>query len=296
MGFKYLNMDKLRVVHSFWTYPMLKKDDRWGIKNQFMNNIWILTLSVIYAKRNSDIHLVLYTDNLGYELLKDLPYDEIHKDLENIPKLPFTEVLWAQGKLYAMKNEPLCSIHTDYDVFIKTKKCVETLKDVVNYDLIVQDTEFAYGDEYDTQRILLNKIGIPVSEKFAYNCGVVGFNNQELKDLYYSTYFKYLEIIRNKLIEGTLEDRCYDLNIEQENLYAISKNYKVKDILGLKDWDKYSIYNQKAIDIGYQHLIGKIKYLEIERVKRYIKFYNKNIYNLIESTLNNYERDKRINT
>ena len=273
----------LRIVHSFWTYPMIKTI-RWNESEQLQNNLWILALSVIYAKSHKNVQLILYTDDIGYNLLKDLPYDEIYTTLNDIKIEPYSEVFWAQGKFYAMQNEPLCSIHTDFDVFLKTDKCINSLLEINNYDLIVQDIEFANGSAYDNQKInLMSKCNINTISEYAYNCGVIGFNNQELKNKYFNNYFQNKEKILQALSDKKLKPACYDLNIEQEYLYKISKDYNVKTLLGIKNWNKYEEYNQKAIDLGYQHLIGKSKYIHINKVKQLVNYYNPNIFKIINN-------------
>lgn len=273
----------LRIVHSFWTYPMISTI-RWNESQQLQNNLWILALSVIYAKKHNNVQLILYTDDIGYNLLKDMPYDEIYTTLNDIKTGPYSEVFWAQGKFYAMQNEPLCSIHTDFDVFLKSDKCIDTLLEINNYDLIVQDTEFANGPEYNNQKqTLLSKCGINTISDYAYNCGVIGFNNKELKEKYFNNYFCNKEKIRQALVDKKISPACYDLNIEQEYLYKISKNYNTKTLLGIKNWNKYNEYNQKAIDLGYQHLIGQSKYIYIDKVKKLVKYYNQDIFNIINN-------------
>lgn len=56
--------------------------------------------------------------------------------------------IFACGKMYAMRQEPLDSIHIDGDVFIKSEECI---KDRLPSELLVQNIENAeaYKDSFE---------------------------------------------------------------------------------------------------------------------------------------------------
>ena len=107
----------MRFVHSYWSKPM--KEKRWGYEPEELQRGDLLTfaLSVLYIKKLGHT-IVLYTDDDGKKLLGELPYDEIYTTLNDIPE-DIPPMMWAYGKFFAMKNEPLGAIHIDGDVFIK---------------------------------------------------------------------------------------------------------------------------------------------------------------------------------
>jgi hypothetical protein len=95
------------------------------------------TCSQYYAKKNTGLKTILYTDELGAELFKDIPYDEIILfDKSIIEKLP--KSIWSAGKILAMTMENRPFIHIDFDFFILNKSFMESVENV---------PFFAYHDE-----------------------------------------------------------------------------------------------------------------------------------------------------
>lgn len=81
----------------------------------------LATCSQYYAKKNTGYRTVLYTDEIGANLLKNIPYDEIILFDKNIlDKLP--KNVWSIGKILAMSMEKRPFIHIDFDFFIFSKK------------------------------------------------------------------------------------------------------------------------------------------------------------------------------
>lgn len=276
----------MRIFQSLWTKPAL--DKRWDQDNQLESNIWLYTLSVLYAK-SIGLEIVLYTDSLGKALLNHLPYDAIYTTLNNIPD-SIPTMVWAYGKFEALKNEPIGSIHIDGDVFLKKSDILKEL-DFSSYDVIVQNAE-GMGWYYTDPKKQLIKYNI-ISEDFlntnyAYNCGIVGFNNKELKNQYLNFYFDSINKVsttRNlKTIMLSNKSFCIDLPLEQHSLAALCQNYKVKELLKGED------LHQKSLSIGYQHLIGKDKYSHIDRIKAYVLALDSTLYYKTKKVIEKYKK------
>ena len=126
----------MRFVHSLWPSPSL--NERWGFdaKTAIITNIWYYSLSVAYLKKLGQ-KIVLHTDNFGQECLNHIPYDEIYLTIENEVPKDICPIMWACSKFYALKNEPLESIHIDGDVFIKSQKCLDMIN-AGSFDLFCQ--------------------------------------------------------------------------------------------------------------------------------------------------------------
>lgn len=283
----------MRIFQSLWTKPAL--DKRWDTSGQLESNIWLYTLSVIYAK-SIGVEIVLHTDSLGKALLSHLPYDKIYTTLNNIPETIPT-MIWAYGKFEALKQEPLGSIHIDGDVFLKKPEVLKGLE-YSNYDLIVQNTE-GLGYSYENTEKILDKYGIISSESFnvpyAYNCGVIGINNAQLKKMYLDFYLKYTKAVsQNRVLKNMMaHDKyiCVDLPLEQHSIAVLSKNFKVKQLL--ENGGGEAITNltvQSSIKLGYQHLIGKEKYNHIERVKAYVLALNRDLYYKTKKVIEKYSK------
>lgn len=263
----------MRLVHSFASQKCSEEN--------FKMHMCYFILSCLYAK-NSGFEIVLYCDKKTEDFLKIAPYDEIHPILEGI-EWPANGRIYAWSKFFAMANEPLGSIHIDGDVFLKDPKLLEKLN-FDNYDCIVQslETPFVYGADsrncWEECRKCFDSCEYPIWAKRLcnemYNCGIVGINNQELKDEYFKTYWLMLERYNKTGIDI---DSVPDIIIEQQFLKDLTdyKRYKVKKLLRTYE------FQQDAINLGYQHLIGLSKMENLDRILKLIKKKDKNIYKKI---------------
>ena len=248
-----------------------------------MLNTFYFALSCIYAKK-SGFKINLHTDKRGYRYLKELPYDEIWIDLEDLPN---TKRCFAASKFKALENEPLGVIHIDGDVFIKKPELAHIL-DFEDNDLIVQSLEergkFNYGWGWDRSAFVLSKCTYPEwTSKYLtcmFNNGVLGINNQKLKEEYLNTYWYMLD---QYLEKGIDVDSVPDLIIEQGFLYDLTKarGYKVKYVLNSNR--PYS----SATEIGYQHLLGNAKLREFDTCKRTLFKESPEVYNYLKSAWGN---------
>ena len=256
----------MRLIHSFCSSACSEE--------AFKQYMWYFALSCIYAKQN-DFVMVLHCDKKTEDILKLAPYDEIITDIP--PYAPSTENMYAQAKFIAMKHELLGSIHIDGDVFLKGKELPELLK-FDDYDCIVQNVEYpenGWGYLWEESSEMFRFCPYPDWAKrkceSMYNCGIVGFNNQELKNIYFDTYWKMVNRYANNPIAV---NGVPDIIIEQQFLKDLtdSKNYSVKTLL-----DFYHL--EKAKEIGFQHSIGGSKDKNLDKVKSLIKEYDENLYN-----------------
>lgn len=263
----------MRFIHSFSTRPIsINCYDTNSIK-RLLGNIIYYTASVLYLKRLNQT-IVLHTDTLGKTLLGHLPYDEIHLTCDDIPK-DIHPRFWAASKMYALAEEPINSIHIDGDVFIKSDKCLEAINDS-DWDIIVQNFEAAswYKKEYSifernedyckSHDLILNSQG-------AFNTGILGFRNQELKDKFINGY-KALVSYFSQVSKFQLDNGNYntpDLIVEQKYIYQLSKDSKVNILLD----------NNDAKEIGYQHILSMQKFSLLDKCMEIIKMLDINYYN-----------------
>ena len=149
----------------------------------------------MYAKR-SGFEIVAHCDERAKEYLQLAPYDDIIIDLEGITPIANSNI-YAWSKFAAMKSESLGAIHIDGDVFLKDEKLIELLN-FDDYDCIVQCLENTrtYGVNatlvWNMSKNAFKNIDYPdwarTQCKQMYNCGIIGFNNEELKQQYFDTY------------------------------------------------------------------------------------------------------------
>lgn len=283
---------KMRFTHSVWTKPMQGK--RWNIDGQLANNLWLFALSVAYVKKFGH-EIVLHTDTLGKELYGWLPYNEIHLTLDNHN---VHERFWASGKILAQEAEPLHAIHIDGDVFLKKPEVYEIIADK-KADLIVQmiegdSTPSCLGSCYaENLNLVLSGLNLSVPEEFdinlnsAHNCGLVKFNNADLKKRYIDGYKQMLEIcskdpVFTKRITAD-NNLCPDIIIEQWWLKSVADYYGYKTKTILSNWG-CDIHNY-AKKIGFTHVIGHQKYSQIHLVKERLLEISPNLYKKVEQVI-----------
>lgn len=262
-------MNNISFVHTFWTKPAF--NDRWHVDkiDQIVKNIWYYTLSTVYVKLLGH-NIELHTDDFGMKCLDHIPYDKIHLTLNTIPNYikPYS---WAFGKFWALQYCPLNSAHIDGDVFVKSIKCLDKIYGYINEgcDGVFQNTEHGCTPNYpiygDTVK-LLSTLRYPEwaerSGTNAYNTGFCLFNNENYKNEFLAEYFRcHKDCGSNATIEQLCnlnKHECPDLVIEQQFMYDLAhhKNLKIDTLL------KFDTMHSDAVNIGYQHIIGKRKYDE----------------------------------
>lgn len=273
----------MRFVHSLSTKPLGLQLYGSNILQRFIGNICYYSLSLAYLKKLNQ-KVILYTDTLGAALLSHLPYDEIHITLDDIPD-ELSPRFWAAGKIYAMEQEPLGSIHIDGDVFIKKESLIELINNS-DWDLLVQNYEkdlwsSSYYEEFPHFKNEINfckQFGVNPTQYGAYNTGILGFWNQTLKDKFINTY-KSVSLNHSKLHYKELEEsenRTPDLITEQTFIYQLSKPYKVKQLLDTTD---NKIIREVCNNLGYQHVITMWKYTYLDKCLEVLKKVSPEIYN-----------------
>lgn len=288
----------MRIAHSLWTKPLVM--NRWFLENQLEPSIWLYALSFAYAKRISD-KVVLHTDDLGYDFLNCIPYDKIYLSLNELEDEH--QKFWSYGKILALENEPIKSIHIDGDVFLKKSIIIDRLHFKNDEDLICQMIESGYLFDvgYKNQLPYFNNAfrnvkikGYGIGER-AFNGGVLGFGNQKLKDEFIKNYKKM--IFHSKKDENIMfnMDGSYEPNIILEQYYLASlceyRNDKIKFVLDPTEVEKVNSLNAVADKLGFVHAWGKTKY-EVkfqELVKQRLKEINPRLYNSVKLKIENSE-------
>jgi hypothetical protein len=273
-------MSKVKLFHSIWSKPQ-EESSRWDFSKECREYVELLVTatSVSFAKRN-DCEIVLQTDNIGKEKYDWLPYDDVQASLQGHDYSPH---FWASGKVMAQQHVPLGYIQIDTDVFIKSRAAVERLQMLGDYDLITQniETNYEYNCNREAYKGFINMLGgatlpgLPEADFTpghcsAYCCGTVGFNSQELKELYIEGYKKlYQQLAGNAALETLAKNHCMDLFCEQAWLYQCAKALDASVCCLLETLAA----SQSAVGIGYTHLafVSKYKPEVIERVEQILQ-------------------------
>lgn len=247
---------------------------------RLLGNVWYYALSNAYSKKVG-AYTICHTDSLGALFLQHIPYDELHVDLDNIYK-DIHPRFWAYAKIKAIEKEDVNFVHIDGDVFIKSKDCFDILFDR-KYDVIVQNFESSswYNKEFHVfdnikDTCIKNKLNYKLEG--AYNTGVLGFKNKQLKDNFVKGYINIAkDVSKNNKIILDKEWHCTpDLIIEQRYIYQLAKQYRAYTLFD----DEHTV-NEQAKFINYQHVITIEKFKHLDKVKALLKKHDKETYNKI---------------
>lgn len=270
----------MKYIHSIWSKPATNDnfDNKFDVK-YLSKNFYSYLLSALLIKKMGH-SIELYCDKNSEEMYSMIPYDKINVVDYESDGVDSKFWIWGKIKTHILMNEPY--IHIDGDVFL--------FRDILNekYDnkhaAVVQSLENdkTVGGGFDNV-YLKSTIPFPDGKydinwkKYnyeAYNCGVVGFNDMKLKNIYAN---KVKEILVDLSTNNDFDDnrKKYDgmfLIAEQSLLLYLLKEYNANiyevipyDEIKERNYDWYSLATEK----GYCHMWGYSKYREdvIDKIK-----------------------------
>jgi len=256
-----------------WSSPSKKDnfDNEYDIK--YLNkNFYSYFLSALLIKKLG-YKIELYCDENTADVYSLIPYDKIHViDFDN-DGISSKFWMWGKIKTHILQNEPY--IHIDGDVFM-FRDIIGHNIDNENYKVVVQqqEDENVMGDDFpkvyeksknpftDLQSIKINWNKYNLN---AYNCGVIGFNDMNIKNEYVNSVKKILYEISNRknFDENRKKYAGMFLIAEQSLLYYIlnENNIQPFEIIPYneiikRNYDWFSI----ASEIGYCHMWAYTKY------------------------------------
>ena len=250
------------VIQSWWTKPC--RGDRCVIRDM----LYMMALSLAYAHRNG-YRVRMHTDGFGAELLKDFGYDALLTTLDEIPGSVPTE-LFAAGTFFALRAEGTGKVHIDTDVFLKKPGVLDAFYRNGNVDGICQMEEDMSLVDHSDKIQHMHVMGYPATTRPGWhgsmNTGIVGFNNAELMRRYMGNYFDALKIYTAERFAAYKRangdaNLYFDFVLEQIELSFLSLGYNVYTLLPTKNCS--SVANK----IGYQHLMGEMKWSEESKTK-----------------------------
>lgn len=260
----------MRLVHSFSTKNLSAE--------RLRLHTYYFTVSAIYAKQ-SGFEIVLHTDNRGARALQFAPYDQVYIDLENIT---IANRIYAWPKFKAMENEKPESFHIDGDVFIKNPNISKYLT-FDDCDIIIQNIEIKgvehWGGLWSESTQAFARCEYPTwmtrDCTHMYNCGIIGFKDNNVMKEYHNWYWTLISRYSEKGIDL---HSVPDLIAEQQMLYDFCKHkgLKVKELL------TFPKLNERADEIGYQHIIGNAKNTQLKTCCKLLKKLDINVYKKLE--------------
>lgn len=276
------------LIHSFWTKAYAK--GRWGIEPNLAKDIYCFALSAVLAQKYKG-HIELVTDNYGASLLEGIPYDRVHRDLNDIEHVD--PRFWTAGKVYALSTRRKPTVHIDGDVFFLDDRCVYRLEG--NWDVMVQMKESGnhYSTTYPPILKELNKhVGISDFNKFnfSYNTGIFGAQNMDFIHKYSYSYFNYIYLLE---VAGVKINPQHDINValEQSLLTTMCGDYNlhVKEMITGKEMMYPGLF-ETSDEIGFCHLWGDTKYSAYwqGKVKKRLKEEAPDLFHLIQNRINSF--------
>ncbi len=265
-----------RIIYSLDAFPV--SNNRWNQGNKFKETIYSTALSILYSHLwYQDIEL--YADDTAYKFLYMLPC-RVTKINSNKDK-----VIWMKSKIDVMEKQTKPFVHLDNDVFIKKK---------INFDfdkVIVEQNDYELYGMYQYRVDFFNKYTQNLDHwkpdlGYAFNCGVLGFRDLELRDQFLKVFYELEEIfIKNHNPKIAKIEPC--IVLEQYNLASLLAHHNIKPTLLL--WKKTLFENfQLADKMGYSHIVGQKKYRndivqEIEnRLFKIFPYWYKEVKNALE--------------
>lgn len=247
----------MKFVHSFQASPLL---------NQKFNSLEqsLKIILVNYAYSVECIHkfgntIELYTDKLGEEILKVIPYDKIHIVENNITD---NYHFAASIKFEALKRMSLSEILIDGDIFLEKNLVFNIIKNL-NSDIVVslyEPRELIFKKENVID--LFNYYNIPTEDDYPldtfekidgwYNTSLLKFNNQDTKNEYIRQYISHVKKAQTINFKG---EAWPDIVYEQYNITNMLKNNNWTISAVQPKYGKDDIYPYK---IGFCHL-GALK-------------------------------------
>lgn len=270
----------MRFIHSLNTRPLFINCYDVAPMRRLLGNIWYFALSMAYIKR-AGAEIVLHTDSLGAALLSYLPYDEVHLTLDDLPD-DIHPRFWAAGKMWALEAEQPGAVHIDGDVFLKRRALIDDIENS-SWDAIVQHYESS--EWYEKENVLFDRAprvcldrGLDTHRIGAYNTGVIGFRDAELRRRYIDTY-KHIATYFSRECAELLDSDSFltpDVIIEQRHIYQLCEatDSRVKIVLPGETG-----HSAIARAIGFQHVITSRKFEQLDQCRQMLQHIAPNIYN-----------------
>lgn len=282
----------MRVIHSFWSKAYFQ--GRWGIGPTLSKDLYCFALSAVLAQKYSR-GIELVTDDYGASLLEGIPYDRVHRDLNDIEHVD--PMFWTAGKVYALSTRKKPTVHIDGDVFFLDHRCVSRLEG--KWDVMVQMKEM--GDHYaSTYPPIFEELKKYIQREdfskynFAYNTGIFGIQNL---DFFRKFSFEYFNNLYDLEISDAKINPKHDINVALEQslltMMGQDNNLYVKEMISGREMSDPGLF-ETADEIGFCHLWGSTKYEDHwqRRIKNRLREEAPALFELIQERIGSFLSDE----
>ena len=226
----------IKAFHSNWTTPFFKMNPN---KEYYIEDFEILTTIISALKwreKNGSIKMV--TDEIGANYYRRLGIDSIWDlgidiSLEGINNNIDSNLFWAAGKIYALKNQeaPCVMIDTDFIVWNK----VEDL--LLKSEISVIHKEEINPCVYPSKEHFIMEKGYLFDKKWSWtvlpsNTAFVYIGDNKFKEYYKTETIKFME----NLLDS--DDRIVNMVFAEQRLISMCaerKNIKINEIMALEN-------------------------------------------------------------
>ncbi|MBI3900079.1 MAG: hypothetical protein HY308_17560 [Gammaproteobacteria bacterium] len=268
----------MKAVWSFWSKPFQATRHRTWLSEAHHLLSWVVSLKT--ASRHYR-PTVLYTDDAGARLLVDelgLEFDQVYTSLNALAK--YDAGWWATGKLYTYRAQQEPFVHVDSDVYL-WRRLPESLE---RAPLLAQNPEFFmsgasyYEPETLEAALAINGGGWLPPEWRWYrasgrqqrgeNCGVFGGQHVDFIQHYAALALQLIEHRANRRAWRALDRKPHHTVVLEQYLLSAcidyhrnraDSPYRDVDIDYLFSSMDDAFYSDKAVQLGYTHLIANAK-------------------------------------
>lgn len=224
----------IEAFHSNWTRPFLNSNPH---KEYYIDDFEILTTIISALKwREKNGNIKMITDEVGASYYKSIGLDIIWNlgidiALDDISDKVNSNIFWAAGKLYALKEQksPCVMIDTDFIVW-------ESIEDIlINSEVSVIHKENIIEAVYPNKEYFRFKNGYSLDENFDWtvlpsNTAFAYISNDNFKDYYVKSAIDFM----NNL--DCNDDKITNMVFAEQRLISMCakrKNIEINEIMSL---------------------------------------------------------------
>lgn len=224
----------IEAFHSNWTRPFLNSNPH---KEYYIDDFEILTTIISALKwREKNGNIKMITDEVGASYYKSIGLDIIWNlgidiALDDISDKVNSNIFWAAGKLYALKEQksPCVMIDTDFIVW-------ESIEDIlINSEVSVIHKENIIEAVYPNKEYFRLKNGYSLDENFDWtvlpsNTAFAYISNDNFKDYYVKSAIDFM----NNL--DCNDDKITNMVFAEQRLISMCakrKNIEINEIMSL---------------------------------------------------------------
>ena len=224
----------IEAFHSNWTRPFLNSNPH---KEYYIDDFEILTTIISALKwREKNGNIKMITDEVGASYYKSIGLDRIWNlgidiALDDISDKVNSNIFWAAGKLYALKEQksPCVMIDTDFIVW-------ESIEDIlINSEVSVIHKENIIEAVYPNKEYFRFKNGYSLDENFDWtvlpsNTAFAYISNDNFKDYYVKSAIDFM----NNL--DCNDDKITNMVFAEQRLISMCakrKNIEINEIMSL---------------------------------------------------------------